>query len=164
MLVLLVHRIRSSTSALSTRSNPPNTINLKIRRILILYRLWVDLRFLDPWANATEAAMKPFGLLRLAVVSCGLCALFCFPSTCKAQSEVSPDHFDGTDSWESAAHKAHPAKPAQVRTVSLSNLKKPGTAATMQLAATREFSTPARHDAVAVEDKRKSAVHKPNKK
>ena len=108
--------------------------------------------------------MKPFGLLRLAVVSCGLCALFCFPSPCKAQSDVSPDHFDGTDPWESAAQKAHPAKPAQVRTASLSNLKKPGTAATMQLAATREFSTPTRHDAVAVEDKRRPVVRKPNKK
>jgi hypothetical protein len=108
--------------------------------------------------------MKPFGLLRLAVVSCGLCALFCFPSPCSAQSEVNPDHFDGTDTWESTAQKSHPAKPAQVRTALQSSPKKSGTTATMQLAATREFSAPARHDAVAVEDKRKPAVRKPNKK
>jgi hypothetical protein len=108
--------------------------------------------------------MKPFGLLRLAVVSCGLCALLSFPSACKAQSEVSPDHFDGTDPWDAVAQKPHTAKPkpALVRTVSQSNPKKPG--ATVQLAATREFSTPARHEAVAVEDKRKPAVQKPNKK
>jgi hypothetical protein len=107
--------------------------------------------------------MKPFGLLRLAIVSCGFCALLCFPSACKAQSEVNPDHFDGTDPWEAAAQKAHSAKPkpGQVRTVSQSNLKKPGS--TVQLAATREFSTPVRHDAVAVEDKRKPAGQKPNK-
>lgn len=110
--------------------------------------------------------MKPFGLLRLAVVSCGLCALFAFPSACKAQSEVSPDHFDGTDPWEAAAQKLHLAKskPAQMRTALQANPKSPGTAATVKLAATRELSTSARHDAVAVEDKRKPAVHKPNKK
>jgi hypothetical protein len=108
--------------------------------------------------------MKPFGLLRLAIVSCGLCALLYFPSTCKAQSEVNPDHFDGTDPWEAAAQKSHPAKPkpAQVRAASQSNPKKTG--ATMQLAATHEFSRPARHEAVAVEDRRKPAVQKPNKK
>ena len=110
--------------------------------------------------------MKPFGLLRLAVASCGLCALLSFPSACKAQSEISPDHFDGTDPWEAVAQKPHTAKPkpAQLRTVSQSNPKKSGTTGTVQLAATREFSTPARHDAVAVEDKRKPAVQKPNKK
>lgn len=107
--------------------------------------------------------MKPFGLLRLAVVSCGLCALLSFPSACKAQSEVNPDHFDGADPWGAAAQKSHLAKskPAQVRTASQSNPKKTG--ATVQLAATREFSTPVRHDAVAVEDKRKPTVQKPNK-
>lgn len=31
---------------------------------------------------------------------------------CKAQSEVSPDHFDGTDSWVVAPSALHPAKPA----------------------------------------------------
>lgn len=109
--------------------------------------------------------MKPFGLLRLAIVSCGLCALFAFPSACRAQSEVSPDHFDGADSWEAVAQKSHPAKPklGQVRTALQSNPKKPGTTATVQLAATREFSTAARHDAVAVEDKRKPAAQKPNR-
>jgi hypothetical protein len=104
--------------------------------------------------------MKPFGLLRLAVVSCGFCALLCFPSACKAQSEVNPDHFDGTDPWEVAVQKSHAAKPKppQVRTAS----QKPG--ATLQLATKREFSSPVRHDLVAVEDKRKPAVQKPNKK
>lgn len=108
--------------------------------------------------------MKPFGLLRLAVVSCGLCALFAFPSACKAQSEVNPDHFDGTDPWEAAAQKSHAAKPAQVRTALQANPKKPGPTAMVQLAATRELSMPARHDAVAIQDKRKPAAQKPNKK
>ena len=108
--------------------------------------------------------MKPFGLLRLAVVSCGLCALLYFPSTCKAQSEVSPDHFDGTDSWEAAAKKPHAAKPKPAQVSLQSNQGKPGTNPTMQLAAKREFSAPARHDAVAVEDKRKPTAQKPNKK
>lgn len=31
---------------------------------------------------------------------------------CKAQSEVNPDHFDGTDSWAAAASALHPPKPA----------------------------------------------------
>jgi hypothetical protein len=92
-----------------------------------------------------------------------LCALLSLPSACKAQSEVNPDHFDGTDPWEAAAQKSHLAKskPAQVRTASQQS--NPKTGATVQLAATREFSTSARHDAVAVEDKRKPTVQKPNK-
>lgn len=110
--------------------------------------------------------MKPFGLLRLAIASCGLCALFAFPAACKAQSEVNPEHFDGTDSWEVAAHKSHLAKPqpAQVLNALQSNPRKPGTTATMQLAATRELSMPARHDGAAIQDKRKPVAQKPNKK
>jgi hypothetical protein len=47
--------------------------------------------------------MKPFSFLKIPVILVGLGTLLLFTPTCKAQSEVSPDHFDGTDSWEIAA-------------------------------------------------------------
>ena len=45
----------------------------------------------------------------LALVLMG--AMFLAPS-CKAQSEISPDHFDGTDSWAAAELTSQPARPA----------------------------------------------------
>jgi hypothetical protein len=47
--------------------------------------------------------MKPFTLLKIPMMLTGLGAILPFAPTCKAQSEVSPDHFDGTDSGDIAA-------------------------------------------------------------
>ena len=109
--------------------------------------------------------MKPFVLLRLAAVSFGLGALLYFPPSCKAQSEVSPDHFDGTDPWQAAAQKSLSAKPkpAPVRTALQSSRQKTGSTASLQLAATRELSKPVPHEALAIQDKRKPAVRKSDK-
>jgi hypothetical protein len=109
--------------------------------------------------------MKPFSLLKIPTILLGLGALLFFTPSCKAQSEVSPDHFDGTDPWEMAARK--PVTPRA--TPSLANgsyqaqNKKAGSVASVQLAAARDLSNSTRHNAVAIQDKRKTAVRKSNK-
>jgi len=49
--------------------------------------------------------VKLFSLLKIPAIVLGFGAAVVFTPTCKAQSEVSPDHFDGTDPWEIAARK-----------------------------------------------------------
>jgi len=49
--------------------------------------------------------VKSFSLFKLPILLAGFGALLLFSPTCKAQSAVSPDHFDGTDTWEVAARK-----------------------------------------------------------
>ena len=108
--------------------------------------------------------MKSFSLLKLPVLLAGLAALLFFSPACKAQSEVNPDHFDGTDTWEVAARK--PVTPKAKSTLALpshqvKNLA--GSGANVQLAAVRDLSNPVPVNAVAVADKRKTAARKPNK-
>lgn len=110
--------------------------------------------------------MKPFSLLKIAVSVVGFGALLVFAPACKAQSEVSPDHFDGTDPWEVAARRPVTAKtktgaaPASY----LAESKKAGSAASLQLAAAREVPSSALRNGVAVRDKRKPAVRPSDKK
>jgi len=108
--------------------------------------------------------MKSIGFLKLAVTLLGFGAVLVFTPSCRAQSEIDPDHFDGSDSWEVAAkapapHALHSSttKNQQVKNKSAS------AASTLQLASERQLSTPQRHDAVAIQDKRKPAVRKPEK-
>jgi hypothetical protein len=111
--------------------------------------------------------MKSFSLLRLSVLSASLGALLFFTPTCKAQSEVNPDHFDGTDPWEVAARKpvAPNAKAAAERKSYQAQDKKAGSSASLKLAAVRDTSNPTRPSAVAIQDKRKMAVaRKPDPK
>jgi len=100
--------------------------------------------------------MKPFVMLKLPMLLCGLGAALILSPACKAQSEVSPDHFDGTDSWEVAYRAASPKgheKPA----VAQARNQKTGRGATVQLAAARSVTNPVPQDAVAIQDKRKPA-------
>ncbi len=110
--------------------------------------------------------MKPFSLLKIPTLVLGFGALLCFAPTCKAQSEVSPDHFDGTDPWEVAARTpvVAKAKVAPAKGSYQAQNKKAGSGASLQLASSRETSKPTPHNAVAVQDKRKAAVRKSNKK
>ncbi len=109
--------------------------------------------------------MKLFSLLKIPTIVVGFGALLFLAPTCKAQSEVSPDHFDGTDPWEIAARKpvASKAKPALATGSYQAQNKKTGLGANLQLASAREVSKPTPRDAVAVQDKRKVAVRKPDK-
>jgi hypothetical protein len=109
--------------------------------------------------------MKPFSLLKIPTILLGLGALLFFTPSCKAQSEVNPDHFDGTDQWEIAARKpVTPRAPAaQANGSYQAQNKKAGSVASLQLAAARDLSNATRHNAVAIQDKRKVAVRKSNK-
>ena len=109
--------------------------------------------------------MKSFSLLKLPILLAGFGALLLFSPTCKAQSEVNPDHFDGTDTWEIAARKpmTPQAKAAQKSGALQAQSQKARSGANVQLAAVRDVSNPATRDAVAVQDKRKPAVRKSDK-
>lgn len=108
--------------------------------------------------------MNYFRLLKLPMILVGFGALAAGAPSCKAQSEVSPDHFDGTDTWEVAARK--PLLPANRAT-------KPSTAyqaqdkkagASVQLASAREFVNPTEQNKAALPDKKKQAARKSEKK
>ena len=110
--------------------------------------------------------MKPFSLLKIPVLVAGFGALLFFAPACKAQSEVNPDHFDGTDPWETAARRLVSPK-ARLGSTSGSyqaENKKAGSAASLQLAAAREVPKSAPRNAVAVRDKRKPVVRPSDKK
>ena len=109
--------------------------------------------------------MKPFSLLRLPVLLAGFGALLLFSPACKAQSEVNPDHFDATDTWEIAARKpmTPQAKAAQKSGALQAQSQKAGSNASVQLAAVRDLSNPVPRNAVAIQDKRKPAVRKSDK-
>ena len=110
--------------------------------------------------------MKPFSLLKIPVLVAGFGALLFLAPACKAQSEVNPDHFDGTDPWEIAARRpvAAKTKTGAAPAAYLAQNKKAGSGANLQLAAVRETSAPANHNAVVVRDKRKPAVRQPDPK
>ena len=104
--------------------------------------------------------MKHFILLKLTVLLFGIGAALILTPACKAQSEISPDHFDGTDSWATAARPVHaqPQKQAVAKPSLQAKNQKAGQGSSFQLAATREVSKPASREAAAVDRKRKSAT------
>jgi len=110
--------------------------------------------------------MKSFNLLKIPMMLVGFGAALLFAPNCKAQSEVSPDHFDGTDSWEIAARTpvAPKAKPAAATASYQAQNKKTGSGTTMQLAAVREVTKASPRSVVALQDKRKTATRKSDPK
>jgi hypothetical protein len=113
--------------------------------------------------------MKSFGLLKMAVTLAGFGAVLVLTPSCRAQSEINPDHFDGSDSWEVAARTPAPhavtwrASRNQQAQNKQAQSKPASASSTFQLAAERKSSAPQRPDAVAIQDKRKAAVRKPEK-
>jgi len=109
--------------------------------------------------------VKHFIVLKLPLRVLGIGAALLFTPACKAQSEVSPDHFDGTDSWARSAQAVH--APAQKHTVVKASVQeksqKPIQGSALQLAAVREVSKPVNREAVAADRKRKSASGYPEK-
>jgi hypothetical protein len=103
-------------------------------------------------------------VLKLPLLVLGMGAALLFTPACKAQSEVNPDHFDGTDFWARGAQTAH--APAQKHTVVKASVQeksqKANQGSTLQLAAVREASKPANREAAA-DRKRKPAADNPQK-
>lgn len=110
--------------------------------------------------------MKLFSLLKIPTMILGFGSLLAFAPTCKAQSEVSPDHFDGTDAWEAAARKPVAAKAKLAPAIGSyqAQNRNAGSGASLQLASSREVSKAIRHNTVAVQDKRKVTPRKSDKK
>ena len=104
--------------------------------------------------------MKHFILLKLSVLLLGIGGALVLTPACKAQSEISPDHFDGTDSWATAARQVpvqSQKQPVAKPTVQAKSQKETKGSA-FQLAAVREVTKPVNREAVAVDLKRKPAT------
>ena len=105
--------------------------------------------------------MKHFILLKLSVLVLGAAAALVLTPACKAQSEISPDHFDGTDSWARAARSVHsqPQKQPVAKSSVQAKSQRATQGSAFQLASAREVSKPVNRETVAVDRKRKPAAH-----
>lgn len=105
--------------------------------------------------------MKAFTICKLTALLIGLGGVLTLAPPARAQSEIAPDHFDGTDSWAVAARakmaaKANPASAAlQARSAN------PATPVLEPVAA-RNVVALRRSDAVVADKKRKPADPKSN--
>jgi hypothetical protein len=110
--------------------------------------------------------MKLFRMYKIPVILLGLgAALLCSPA-CKAQSEIAPDHFDGSDSCaalQAPSQKLVAPKVKQALPASQARNHQTSSPATLQLAAKRDSSLPLQPGTVAIQDKRKPAARKPKK-
>ena len=110
-----------------------------------------------------KAKAKPVVLFKLTLVACGIGAALLLTPACKAQSEISPDHFDGTDSWAVAAQTVNtPLRKLRVAKASLTaKSQKTAQNPPFQMAAAREVSKRVSHDIVAAEPRQKAAPPRP---
>jgi hypothetical protein len=109
--------------------------------------------------------MKSFRMLNIPVMLLGFGVAMILAPTCKAQSEVAPDHFDGSEPWaasQSAPQKASPAKDKQTPG-SQARTHQTNSPATLHLASKRDSSAPAQPASGAIDDKRKASARKPKK-
>ncbi len=111
--------------------------------------------------------MKSFSFLKLPALLLGLGACVLFSPVCKAQSEVNPDHFDGTDSWSVTAPRHVPVAKAK-HPLSAAALparnEKANTGPTLKLSSARDVQKPLGPEGVAIQDKRKATSGKTDKK
>src|SRR5258708_638957 len=110
-----------------------------------------------------RSPVKLFSLLKIPMMLFGLGAALVLTPACRAQSEISPDHFDGTDSWEWAAHHSAAHKPKLAPPARKAGRQKSDSPLTFQLAGAGDLANPFPHDPVAIKKKRKTAARKPNK-
>lgn len=110
--------------------------------------------------------MKSLISLKTCALLLGMGAALLLTPSCKAQSEVSPDHFDGTDSW-SRATRSQAAKPQQTAANASAHAKvqNRGQESSFQLASSREVTKAAPRGAAVADRKRKATTSKtPEKK
>ena len=94
--------------------------------------------------------MKALSLLKMPVILVGLATTLVLSPACKAQFEIAPDHFDGTDSWETKAHKAVAPKSQRALVVSDGNHQTSGSHAALPLATRRQSSEPTRRSQASI--------------
>lgn len=104
--------------------------------------------------------MKHSILLKLSVLLVGIGGVLVLTPACKAQSEISPDHFDGTDSWATAARQVpvHSQKRPVAKPTLQARSQNEAKGSAFRLAAAREVTKPVNREAVAVDRKRKPAT------
>ena len=106
--------------------------------------------------------MKAFTICKLAVLLVGLGGVLTFAPQARAQSEVSPDHFDGTDSWAAAASARAPKATSHLAPATLQARDTKSATPVLQPVAARNITVNRRSDAVAGNKKRKPAARKSN--
>jgi hypothetical protein len=113
------------------------------------------------WAKESWYFVKPFNFCKLPLLLLTLGGALVLAPQARAQSEVAPDHFDGTDSWAAAAVAKVPAAKTDTRhapAVSQARTSQPSSPA-LQPASSRSFTARRRSDATA-NSKRKPATPK----
>lgn len=105
--------------------------------------------------------MKDLFAIRMGILLFGTSAVLLLAPASKAQFEISPDHFDGTDSWEMTAQTLHAEK--HTRSGAKSHLhgqnQRTVGGSTFEPAGARENSKAAAQDAAAVDPKRMQATN-----
>lgn len=102
--------------------------------------------------------MKLYPTLRILAPMIGFGAFLIFVPSARAQADVAPDHFDGTDPWEIAlAAKSHRATPSNAKPATLASAGRQQSAAKSQLQNQKGSAQP---EVLAVDDKRKLPARK----
>ena len=107
--------------------------------------------------------MKSFGMFRISIIVLGFAAAMSVAPQCRAQSEVDPDHFDGTDSWQAVAlTKIHMLKtnPAEASPAGQALNGDASGRATLRPIAARNVPNAQGPEMAAVQDKRKASTRK----
>ena len=107
--------------------------------------------------------MKSFGMLRISVIVLGFAAAMLIAPQCRAQYEIDPDHFDGTDSWQAVAlAKVHVPKtnPATAGVAGQVLNRNTSGHATLRSLTAHNVSNTQGLEVVAVQDKRKASTRK----
>jgi hypothetical protein len=110
-----------------------------------------------------ESTMKSLGMLRISIIALGSAAAMFIAPQCRAQFEIDPDHFDGTDSWQTVAvAKVHVPKTNPAKAGAAGQVLKGNTSghATLRATAVRNVPNAQGPEAVAVLDKRKASTRK----
>jgi len=106
--------------------------------------------------------MKSFAMWKMPMLLAGLGAVLLFSPAAKAQSEIAPDHFDGTDSWETSyqAQTVKSSKTNHKAATMQAQAGKPGTAATVRSSKPTSPATAPAADTVVIAENRKPAILK----
>ena len=108
--------------------------------------------------------MKPFVIWKMPFLLGSLGAALLFSPDCKAQAEIAPDHFDGTDSWELASHiPVHNNPQSHRKLAAARSLARPAVLTVSAYSSASIEANPAGPYAVVIADKRKTAANKSKK-
>jgi len=105
--------------------------------------------------------MKPFAINKLSIVLLCLGGSLLLSSQSRAQSEIAPDHFDGTDSWAAAAKARVPAAQVKSHTATESlqaQSTKPASPA-LQPVAAHEITATRRSNVLATKKRKPTATN-----